>query len=210
MDWSSWHDDYDRPGTPLARRLADVQGHVRAALSEAPPGPLKVVSLCAGQGRDLIEVLADHPRRTDVHALLVELDPRNTAVAAAAVESLGLSGIEVVTGDASLTDQYAGLVPADLVLACGIFGNISDRDVERTISFSPQFCKPGAVLIWTRHREAPDLAPAICGWFEAAGFERLYLSPIDAGYGVGVHRYVGAEQPLVPGVRLFTFGSDRP
>ena len=22
MDWHAWHDDYDKPGTPLARRLA--------------------------------------------------------------------------------------------------------------------------------------------------------------------------------------------
>jgi len=209
VDWSAWHNDYDNPGTPLARRLADVQGHIRSALADAPAGPLTAVSLCAGQGRDLIEVLADHPRRTDVRARLVELDPRNTAVAGDAVRELGLDQVEVVTGDASLTDQYVGLVPADLVLACGIFGNISDADIERTISFCPQFCKPGAVLIWTRHREAPDLAPTICSWFEAAGFERLYLSAPDAGYGVGVHRYVGPEQPLEVGHRLFTFGSAR-
>ncbi|MFF1817694.1 class I SAM-dependent methyltransferase family protein [Kribbella sp. NPDC058245] len=209
MDWSAWHNDYDRPGTPLARRLADVQGHLRTALADAPPGPLDVISLCAGQGRDLLEVLADHPRRTDVRARLVELDPRNTAVASAAVESLGLDQVEVVTGDASLTDQYVGLVPADVVLACGIFGNISDADVERAISFCPQLCKPGAVLLWTRHREAPDLAPAICEWFESVGFERLYLSAPDAGYGVGVHRYVGAGEPLRPGEQLFSFGSAR-
>jgi len=207
VDWSAWHDDYDHPGTPLARRLADVQGQLRTALDEAPAGPLRVISLCAGQGRDLIEVLADHPRRADVTARLVELDPRNTAVATAAVERLGLDQVEVVTGDASLTDQYAGLVPADVVLACGIFGNISDADIERTISFCPQFCKPGAVLIWTRHREEPDLAPTICEWFESAGFELVYLSDRDAGYGVGVHRYRGVPQPLVVGEQLFTFQS---
>jgi hypothetical protein len=33
-----------------------------------------VISLCAGQGRDLLGVLADHPRREDVRARLVELD----------------------------------------------------------------------------------------------------------------------------------------
>ncbi len=27
MDWHAWHDDYDKPGTPLARRLAAVQDH---------------------------------------------------------------------------------------------------------------------------------------------------------------------------------------
>lgn len=64
-------------------------------------------------------------------------------------------------------------------------------------------------LLWTRHREEPDLAPAICEWFESVGFERLYLSEPDAGYGVGVHRYVGSEQPLVAGEQLFSSGSAR-
>jgi integrase len=34
-----------------------------------------VISLCAGDGRDLLEALSTHPRRADVHGLLVELDP---------------------------------------------------------------------------------------------------------------------------------------
>jgi hypothetical protein len=50
-----------------------------------------------------------------------------------------LSQIEVVTGDASLTDAYAGTVPADLVLVCGVFGNIPDDDVHCTIGALPQF-----------------------------------------------------------------------
>ncbi len=80
-DWYAWHRDYDEPDTALARRLAAVQDQIRAALDAAPPGPLHAVSLCAGQGRDLIGVLARHPRRDDVTARLVELDPRNTAAA---------------------------------------------------------------------------------------------------------------------------------
>ncbi|GHD35622.1 hypothetical protein GCM10010335_31060 [Streptomyces galbus] len=32
--------------------------------------------MCAGQGRDLIGVLAGHPRRDDVRARLVELDEK--------------------------------------------------------------------------------------------------------------------------------------
>ena len=34
-------------------------------------------------------------------------------------------------GDASTTSAYRGAVPADLVLACGIFGNVSDEDIQR-------------------------------------------------------------------------------
>jgi hypothetical protein len=80
-DWYAWHRDYDEPDTGLARRLAAVQDQIRTALDAAPPGPLHAISLCAGQGRDLIGVLARHPRRDDVTARLVELDPRNTEAA---------------------------------------------------------------------------------------------------------------------------------
>jgi hypothetical protein len=76
VDWHGWHDDYDRPGSSLARRLDAVQARVSVALDSAPPGPLRAISLCAGQGRDLLEVLAGQPRRDDVRALLVELDQR--------------------------------------------------------------------------------------------------------------------------------------
>ena len=48
--------------SPLVRRLGMIQAQIHAMLDEAPPGPLRAVSLCAGQGRDLIGVLASHPR----------------------------------------------------------------------------------------------------------------------------------------------------
>ena len=57
-DWHEWHAAYDNPGSGLARRLAWVQDQVRAALDAAPAGPVRVISLCAGQGRDLIGALA--------------------------------------------------------------------------------------------------------------------------------------------------------
>src|SRR5580693_1716463 len=113
-DWYAWHADYDNPGSGLSRRLGWVQDRVRAALDDAPPGPFRAISLCAGQGRDLIGVLVSHPRRADVTARLVELDPRNTEVAHRLAAEAGLSNVEIVTGDASRTSAYADLVPADL------------------------------------------------------------------------------------------------
>ncbi|WP_345461208.1 class I SAM-dependent methyltransferase family protein [Actinoallomurus oryzae] len=130
MDWRAWHDQYDLADSSLARRLKVVQQQVGAALDDCPPGPLRVVSLCAGQGRDLLEVLDGHPRRADVRARLVELDERNTALASAAVRAAGLDQVEVLTGDAALTDHYRGMVPADVVLVCGLFGNITDFTAE--------------------------------------------------------------------------------
>lgn len=205
VDWQAWHDDYEVPDSPLYRRLLTVQAHVRAALDTAPSGPLRVVSGCAGQGRDLLDVLVEHPRREDVTARLVELNPQIAALAERTAESMGLRGVEVVVGDAGLTRYYRGMVPADLVMLCGVFGNITDQDVERTIAHCPQLCGSGATLIWTRHRRAPDLVPQICRWFEEQGFERQWLSEPEERWGVGVHRFVGQPHPLAADQRMFTF-----
>ncbi len=209
-DWHTWHDGYDAPASNLARRLAVVQEQIRFALDSGAPGPVRVVSLCAGQGRDLLGALETHPRRHEVRARLVELDPRNAAAARGAAAAAGLGGIEVVTGDAALTDQYLGMVPADVVLLCGLFGNIIDQDVKMTIAYCPSLCQCGATVLWTRHRRPPDLVPQICRWFEQRGFERQFVTEPDLGFGVGAHRFTGPPEPLAPGRQMFTFvGRDR-
>jgi hypothetical protein len=205
VDWHEFHDAYDRPGSTLAWRLRAVQAQVTAALDDAPAGPLTVISLCAGQGRDLLGVLPGHPRRDDVRARLVELDPLIADDARARARAAGLAGVEVVTGDASLTDQYRGMAPADLVLACGVFGNLSDEDVERTVGACRQLCKTGGTVIWTRGRGTPDPVRRICGWFEERGFDRQWLSDPDTAFGVGAHRFRGEPRPLAEGQRMFTF-----
>lgn len=189
----------------LARRLTVVQDRIRDALDGCPPGPVRVVSMCAGQGRDLLGVLADHPRRAEVSVRLVELDPRNAQIASTTAAAAGLAGCEVVVADAGLTDSYAGVVPADLVLACGVFGNITDADIERTVSFLPQLCATGATVIWTRHRRPPDLVPTLCGWLSDRGFDQLWVSDPGERFGVGAHRFGGRPEPLSTGERMFTF-----
>jgi hypothetical protein len=208
-DWVAWHDAYDDRGSPLAQRLLAVQAWIAAALDQAPPGRLRAVSICAGQGRDLIGVLRDHPRRGDVTARLVELDPRNAATARQLAADAGLTQVEVVTGDAAQTDVYAGLVPANLVLACGVFGNITDGDVARTIRCCAGLCATGGTVVWTRGRREPDLIPQICEWFAAEDFELLGVSERETRWGVGAHRFAGTPSPLAAGERMFTFvGAD--
>ncbi|MFF5499967.1 SAM-dependent methyltransferase [Streptomyces aquilus] len=207
MDWHEWHEPYASPDSHLAQRLVVVQDRVRDALAGAPSGPLTAVSLCAGQGHDLIGVLADHPRRDDVRARLVELDERNVAAARAAASAAGLTGVEVVAGDASLTDHYAGLVPADLVLICGVLGNVTDADAERLLDHGTRLCRTGGTLVWTRNRRLGpvDLVPRVCAWLEERGFERLWVSDPGLDFGVGAHRFGGEPRPLAPGGRMFDF-----
>lgn len=205
-DWHGWHRRYDDPRSSLSQRLVVVQGMVRKALHLLPAGPIRAVSACAGQGRDLLEVLATHRRKHDVTARLVELDPRNAEVARASADAAGLEGIEVIEADAGLHTSYEGAVPADLVLFCGVLGNLTDDDVEATIAALPHLCAPGAVVVWTRHRRDPDLTPRIRSWFAASGFDEIvFADPAETKFGVGSNRFVGEPRPLEAGQRLFSF-----
>ena len=171
-----------------------------------PDGAIQVISLCAGQGRDLLGVLSGHSRRNDVRARLVELDQRNVEVARRAAVNLALRGVNVVQADAGATDSYLGSVPARIILACGVFGNISNDDILNTVTALPTLCSPHAVVIWTRHRISPDLTPTIRSWFQTAGFaEEAFEGPDDTFFGVGVHRLVRQPQQMRPARRLFTF-----
>jgi hypothetical protein len=112
----------------------------------------------------------------------------------------------VLQADAGITDACAGAVPAEVVVACGIFGNISDSDIRATVAALPSLCAPGALVVWTRHRRPPDLTPAIRSWFAEAGFrEEAFDISQDGFMSVGAHRLTGEPPALVLGQRLFTF-----
>jgi hypothetical protein len=184
-----------------------VQRRLAERLSAAPPGAVRIISMCAGQGRDVFGVLPNHPRRGDVTAVLVELDHRNVEVARASTAQTGLTQIDVLEADASVSDIYAPFVPADIVLACGIFGNISDQDLERTVRNLSMLCWTGASVIWTRHRNEPDLTARIRSWFAESGFEELSFDAIDneSKSGIGTVRLIADPVPFQPGFRFFTF-----
>jgi hypothetical protein len=152
-------------------------------------------------------VLAGRPDAARVTARLLELDDGLAADAEAYAADHGLDGIEVLRVDAGATDSYAGAVPADLVMMCGVFGNVTDDDLHATVAALPGFCAPGATVLWTRGRFSDgDLTPTIRGWFAEAGFEELsFDAPDDTSYRVGAHRLAAEPAPLPVGRQLFTF-----
>jgi hypothetical protein len=208
-DWVAWHQAYEDPSSSLSARLRRVRFHLSQAIDRAAAGPVRLVSLCAGQGHDVTSVLPGHPRRDDVRAVLVEYDAANAGQARRAAALAGLTQVEVRQADASVTAGYADALPADVLLLCGIFGNVSERDIERTVRAAPAMCAPGATVIWTRHRWDPDLTPRIRGWFAASGFEEVAFEALDttALIGVGVHRLGRPAAAPLPAGPLFTFGT---
>ena len=207
-DWLAWHAAYDDPSSPLSMRLRVVRGHLSRALAAAPPGPVRLVSLCAGQGHDVLGVLPGHPRGPDVSAVLVEYDPRNAALARAGAARAGLSQVEVREADAAQVAGYADALPAGVLLLCGIFGNVSEGDIQRTAQAAPALCAARATVIWTRHRRPPDLTPQVRAWFRASGFDEVAFDIPDrtvTGVSVGVGRLAVPPPARLPDGPLFTF-----
>ena len=60
------------------------------------------------------------------------------------------------TGDAGLVSSYVGAGPADVLLACGVFGNIPDGDLLRTVDALPGLLAPGGTVVWTRGAKVPQ------------------------------------------------------
>jgi hypothetical protein len=215
-DWHAWYRSYDDPTSSLSRRLDVVREQLRLALDAMTRHGViepRLVSMCAGDGRDTLPVLASGHRQ--VRAVLVELDEQLSSNARRAAAGLGLERVVVRTADAGCTDAYAGAGPADVLLACGVFGNITDADVARTVAAMPILLAPGAHVIWTRGRRAHEHDPTevdgdpsehVRVLFDTAGFEELaFVRPDDAGFRVGVHRFTGPAEAYARGRRLFRF-----
>jgi hypothetical protein len=206
-DWREWHEGYDDPASSLSRRLVDVRRLLGADLdarAAAGDSSVRLLSLCAGDGRDTIPVLAARPD-LDVDACLVELDPAladaaRTAAAAAGVE------VEVRTADAGAFASVRDRLPGDVVMLCGIFGNISDVDVEHCVQAARGLVRPGGTVIWTRGSRVPedpaqdrDPAEWVRGLFVSVGFEEVaFVAPPDASYRVGMGRHKGPDHGWAP------------
>jgi hypothetical protein len=97
--------------------------------------------------------------------------------------------------------------PADVILACGIFGNVSDDDVRMIISCLASLGAPGATVLWTRAREHHrDFSQDIRQMFANSGYvEEAFYAPYDVKYRVGVNRLVAPPQPFRRGLKMFQF-----
>jgi hypothetical protein len=101
QDWVEWHRAYKDPGSGLSARLRSVRLHLSQAIDQAVGDPVRLVSMCAGQGHDVIGVLEHHPRRGEVVAVLVEADPRNAELGRRQAAAAELAQVEVRQADAS-------------------------------------------------------------------------------------------------------------
>jgi hypothetical protein len=210
VDWQTWHSRYDDPASSLAHRLIVVRHRIRETLlMSVGETPLRILSLCAGDGRDLLPELATLDGSANT-AVLIENNATLATRAAETADSLGLPGVTVIVGDAGASSTFTDHVPVDLLLLCGIFGNISEDDIRATVAATPTMLRPGGTVIWTRGATQPDVRLRVRAWFEDAGLDEISFDAEPGGFGVGVHRADRHGTPIsaIP-LRLFTFSARR-
>lgn len=206
-DWLDWHQAYDVPASSLARRLEVVTGRLNQALEEGTAAEPLLLSLCAGDGRDVIGVLAARGTRPQVTAVLVERDVTLVRRGRDAANGAGLSSVHVRCADAGDPASFSDVLPVDVLMLCGIFGNIEHAAVKRVIEAIPRIVRPGGYVIWTRGGSEPDRRPEIRRWFRSAGLEEVAFDGAPQPYGVGMNlqRCPAGAGPRGFPDRLFTF-----
>jgi hypothetical protein len=202
-DWTDWHGHYDAD-TSLSRRLGVVQNRLRGLF--ASTAPRSVLALCAGEGRDLIPVLAEQPPDRRPTATLVELDADLSATARRRAAEAGVS-ITVLVGDAGSPATWSSVPPVDLLMLCGVFGNVNLDDVRTTIGVASALVRDGGRVIWTRgyFDGEDDVRPQLRAWFDEVGFDELSFDFEPTGYGVGVNVWNHATPVRELPDPLFTF-----
>ena len=205
-NWVEWHQDYDTPGSPLSRRLDLVRSRLSEALDALGPEP-SVLSLCAGDGRDVISVLRERTTKVG-RVVLVELDQTLAGRAGEAAIAWGLTSLEIRCDDAGAVASFVDVVPVDVLMLCGIFGNVEHDHVKDMVDLIPCLLRRGGFVIWTRGGSEPDRRPEVRRWLDLAGLREVSFDGEPEPYGVGLSQMTRPSLPptLLP-ERLFRFAS---
>jgi hypothetical protein len=216
MDWHKWHNVYEQ-SPALKKRLALVRKHLSRSLDRSPLGELRIISLCAGDGRDLLRTLADHKRRADARARLVELDPNLVADGENTSRALELSNhVEFVKADATDPGCYRAVAPANIVMMCGMLGLVGFPELPNVVRALQALCAHKGHVVWTRRldwRDGVQQTKVLQELMAKAGFRRVALNVTSFGalfaktpgpsFAVGTHRYEGDSVALPESGRLF-------
>lgn len=221
MDWHKWHRTYDE-NPAFRKRLVLVRNHLSRCLDRSAPGEVRIISVCAGDGRDVLRTLAGHKRLADARARLVELDPNLVADGENACKALGLSShVEFVNGDATDLGSYRAVAPANVVAMCGMLGLVDLPELPKVVRAMQALCAHKGHVVWTRRldwRNGVRQTKVLQKLMAQAGFRRATLSVTSFGallfktprpsFAVGTHRYDGEPVALPESGPLFTI-SDR-
>jgi hypothetical protein len=208
VDWWEWHKEYSVADSYPSLRREAVSYHTARALCIAPAGPIRVMSVCAGQGLDIISGFVGDAHTANVDCVFLEYDPRNALEAASNLSVVGLRSYEVRVCDAGLCDSYAGSGRANIMYLVGLISHLSDAEISSLIAAIPNLCSQGAQVIWTVPKSNPEVVHMATSKLMEAKFDQVLRTDIGSVGMVVTSQFMGVPQSrLEAGSRIFTFGS---
>lgn len=205
--WNGWPESAYRQA-PYQQRLLAVQDHLAAALNAAPAGPVNLISICAGDGRDVIGVLQSHSRRGDVTSWLVEQDGQSVADGFEHAARAGLqNSIHFVHGDATVYETYADIAPANVVLLCGVWGHVPISERPDLVRALAAVCRPTGSVVWTRGvSKGIRRLHEIQAQFAKPAWEQVRVSVVGNGHwAIATQRFNGPPAELPRRGQIFHF-----
>jgi Putative methyltransferase len=206
--WSNWPEEAYHLER-YQKRLAAVQSHLAGCLDVAAArGSVKLLSMCAGDGRDVIGVLRSHELRQNVSACLVELNGKSVALGIGRAREAGLEkSVSFVHGDATTFATYQHIAPADIVLVCGVWGHVRAGDRGQLVSSLASLCRAGGAVVWSRGvSQGMRRLHAIQSLFAESLWETERLSVTsDKRWAVVTARFLGPPSSLPVNGQVFRF-----
>ena len=140
--------------------------------------------------------------------VLVEIDDALAEAAQVAAAVDGLGNVEVRRADAGDPASFRDVLPVDVLMLCGIFGNVEHDRVREIVLRVPRIVQPGGFVIWTRGSdERDDRRSELRRWFVEAGMPEVSFDGAPEKFGVGVNQIKDSSFEPVGDERLFTFCS---
>ncbi len=210
MDWAEWHKRYESVPS-LQERLAVVCEEISLAISATRTKPVRILSICSGDGRDVILSTAASKLRKSISGVLIELNPDLVARGRSTIKEFSLQEeISFQCSDATKSETYRSIAPAHIVVLSGVFGNLKYEDVGLLIDSLRSLCEPKARVIWTRNlNEFGDGETVVGGikkLFANVNFtEASYTKTPSGVFAVGTHVYEGETLNLPARPVLFRF-----
>jgi hypothetical protein len=205
--WNGWSDSAYRKQS-YQHRLLLVQQHLSECLDNAPPGIIRIVSLFAGDGRDVLGVINTHPRRSDVLATFIEQSSPAVASGFRRAAELGLaSATTFLNKDATEYEAVQGITPANIILLCGVWGHVPHDDRAQLIQAVTSLCTPNGRLIWTRGiSKGIAKLEQIEGLFARTQWEKVQIRITPGNqWAVATYRFLGTPLPRPKSGQIFHF-----
>ena len=170
--------------------------------------------MCAGDGRDVIGVLRNHPRQNDVRAWLVELNGESIEAGMDRASKAHLeNSVRFLSQDATDYATYRQIAPANIILVCGVWGHVPADERPQLVQGLSTLCAPGGMVVWTCGALRGMARPrAIQSLFRGPAWEEVRVSvTLDTTWLVATHRYAGprAEPPTSGAIFHFQRGIGR-